>query len=314
MKTSDQRVDVRHEDSHHPAAADGPLFQESWAFAWVDPVSRLAGWHHFGLQRNRGVADINSYLALDGQVVGRHEDLEHPMPEGDFPNLSFPTIRIAAVERLKTHAISISHGDARVDLTMNAFVGPLDWKHQEAPSHWESFGTVTGQAEVRGRTFPVSGMAFQDRSWGSRDLRDMAACRVITAIFGDDLVVRIFEVKNQGKSVQYGYVHDGDRQFAIQRADINLGMANDSLNLADLQATAWTQGGRGYALSGTCIDNEIGLNRDERVSIQGNFVFRHGGRVGTGFVVDLRKLTEEHAAACAARDVAQPMRPPRAYA
>ncbi|MFA5631562.1 MAG: hypothetical protein WC997_08635 [Porticoccaceae bacterium] len=287
-------IDASHDANHYPEDESDVGFQESWALTWLDPVSRIAGWHHFGMQRVSGITDVNSYISQAGHILGRHVDLTMPMPDGDFTRLDLGSIQIESLEPLKKHAVTIEHGRARVNLVMEAFVGPFFRGHREAPSHWESFGEVTGTAAIDGRIIPLKGLAFQDRSWGSRNLGSLVACRLVTAIFGADLIFRIFEMTYANDRQVHGLVIDNGVHHEIAHAELVAGMAGDALNISDIAARLWTVDARGYLLSGTSLDNDIQENRDGKVSIQGNFIYECGGRQGVGFVVDLRGMTEEH--------------------
>src|SRR5215210_3843003 len=73
---------------HDPGPDAHESWQESWGFSWHDPIRRAGGINHVSIWRNRGVADVWSWVALDGKVVGKYQSLNLPMPEPDFPNWS----------------------------------------------------------------------------------------------------------------------------------------------------------------------------------------------------------------------------------
>jgi len=68
-------VDAKDESAHTPDPVDGERWQESWCFSWADPCANASGLHHFGLRPQSGRADIWSWIAKDGRVVGRHHSL-----------------------------------------------------------------------------------------------------------------------------------------------------------------------------------------------------------------------------------------------
>src|ERR1700746_2253392 len=61
------------DDRNHQSNGD-EKWQGSWAFSWFDPVNRVAGYHHTGMQRVRGIADCWSWLSVDGRLVYRFND------------------------------------------------------------------------------------------------------------------------------------------------------------------------------------------------------------------------------------------------
>ncbi|MCB8913422.1 hypothetical protein KUG88_25210 [Rhodococcus rhodochrous] len=96
VRISDELVDSVHDAGHSPPDdAASESFQESLALTWVDPIAKAAGWHHFGLQYSRDVADVNSYLSHRSVVVGRDERLTAPVATGDFTE----TISVGGISR-----------------------------------------------------------------------------------------------------------------------------------------------------------------------------------------------------------------------
>lgn len=296
IKNIGSPIGPEHDRNHLPAPGDGDAFQESFAFAWYDPVSRIGGWQHFGMQRPRGIVDINSYLSHDGRIVGRYENLKLPMPDGDFTDLTVGPVSIRSQVPLTTHAISIDHGAARVDLVMEAFLGPYGMGHQDADSHWESFGRISGSALIDGATIPVSGLAFQDRSWGDRDMSSLVGFRLATAIFDETLVFRLFQMTRTDGQFDYGYVYDNGRFHEVAGLSLNVGMDTDCVNVRTAEIDVWTKDNRGYRLNARAMDRDLIIMRDGLSSSHGSTVYDCGGRLGIGFldVLPLREPASFH--------------------
>jgi len=284
MKNVGKKIAPEHDGNHYPSGKDDETFQESWAFSWFDPVSKIGGWQHIGMQRPRKIADLNSYLSYRGDIVGRFIDLEMKMPEDDFTDLEIGPIKIKTKIPLTSHQITIDHGDYSVDLTMNAFVGPYGMGHKDADSHWESFGRVEGVANISGNKIPVSGLAFQDRSWGGRDMTGLLAYRLMTAIFDENLIFRLFQMTRKDGHSDYGFVYDSGTFHEISGIESDIRMGGDGTTLKDATINVWTKSGRGYQLQGWCADNDLVVQRDNLIGSHSNTVYHCGGRLGAGFI------------------------------
>src|SRR3954449_2833885 len=88
-----RKVDIREitpeeYGGHEPPPDADESWQESWGFAWHDPLRRAGGINHISIWRERGYADVWSWAALGGCVVGKYPSLNLPMPDEDFPSWS----------------------------------------------------------------------------------------------------------------------------------------------------------------------------------------------------------------------------------
>lgn len=289
-------VAPEHDRSHFPSPQDSELWQESGAFGWYDPATRIGSWQHVGLQRRRGIADVNSFMSYRGEIVGRYQNLQLPLPSGDFSDFTLGPLSLTTRKPLASHAMSIRHDRVRADVVLNMHVGPHWMNYHDAKNHWEGFGRVQGTVELDGKSIGVAGNCFMNRSWGPRDWSTMLSYRLVTAVFGPDLVFRLFQATRPGEYAEHGYIIDRGEFLTVDRIDCEFGMANDGVSVVGAQATAWTTSGVAYRLSGRCVDCDIMTQRDNFMNAHGNAVFECGARVGTGFLiaVELKAPTKVH--------------------
>ena len=83
------------DDGSHVAPPDADeSWQESWFLGWYDPARRAGGFHHLGLQRVRRRADLWSWVALDGAVVGKYQNLRLALPADDLSDLTLGPLHV----------------------------------------------------------------------------------------------------------------------------------------------------------------------------------------------------------------------------
>ena len=71
--------------AHEPPEGIDESWQESWGMFWCDTGRRAGGINHISIQRLRGVADVFSWCALDGQLIGRYQHLNLAPPGYALP-------------------------------------------------------------------------------------------------------------------------------------------------------------------------------------------------------------------------------------
>jgi len=142
------------DDGSHAAPPDADEYwQESWYLGWYDPARRAAGFHHLGLQRVRRRADVWSWIALDGAVVGKYQNLRLPLPADDLSDLTLGPLHVLTKTPLRSCAVSAAYDNGnRSDVVYEAFTDPfafsLDAGADIGKDHYESMGRVTGSVTV----------------------------------------------------------------------------------------------------------------------------------------------------------------------
>lgn len=274
------------------AHAPGPEenWQESWGFAWHDPIRKAGGLHHIHQWRNRGYADVWSWTVLNGQVVGHHQDLRLPLPEADYPNWE------CGGQQVITH----SARSCSLRAEYPGVVSALDYVAAHDPSahsldvadgnnwgksHYESIGRVAGTVTVAGETTRVDGVAFQDHSWGPRRWADALSHRWMFASFGTSLCISAtVSVTERGvQAVPWGYVYDNGEAHELDTVSFGAQMADDGHSPTGCDMELWTKSGIGYRLTGK-VHTAVPTSHEEGFWMtDGLCVFECGGRLGAGF-------------------------------
>lgn len=289
-------IDAVHDGNHHPDAGDSELWQESMMVHWYDPIARVGSYQHLSLLRPRSMADANSVITVDGEVVGRYQNLELPLPDADLTELTLGPMRVRSLAPLIRHAVCVTHESVGADIELNAFLGPCWMNFQDSKNHWESFGRATGSVRMKDRELPVAGYFYLNRSWGNRDYSRMLSYRIATAIFDRDLIFRLIQVTRPDGYSEHGYVVDGGQILSIGRIESEFRMASDGVTARGADLTVWTTSGAAYRLQGRAVDADVMTQRNGFMYSISNGVFEFGGRLGTGFlmVAELKQPTPQH--------------------
>ena len=295
---------IRPEDdgSHAAPPAADEFWQESWYLGWYDPARRAAGFHHLGLQRVRQRADLWSWIALDGAVVGKYQNLRLPLPADDLSDLTLGPLHVLTKTPLRSYAVSAAYDNGnRSDVVYEAFTDPFAFSlggDDIGKDHYESMGRVTGTVTVAGAETEVAGWAYQDHSWGPRHWGMLLTHRWLWATFGPDLFCSAFVFNTPKGRLDFGYVYDGGEFRGITRLDTGARVADDGHSPAGCDARLWTADGRGYHISGTCQVTSVSTHDEGVFLTDGMSVFECGGRLGTGIfeVSELAGPTAAHRA------------------
>jgi hypothetical protein len=280
---------IRPEDdgSHTPPAGADESWQESWFLGWYDPARRAGGFQHLGLQRVRQRADLWSWVALDGAVVGKYQNLRLPLPGDDLSDLTLGPLHVLTKTPLRSCAVSSAYDNGvRSDVVYEAFTDPfsfsLDAGADIGKDHYESMGRVTGTVTVAGAESPVSGWAYQDHSWGPRHWGMLLSHRWVWAVFGPDLFCSAFSFTTPKGRTDFGYVFDGGEFRGVSRLETGARVADDGHSPTGCDARIWTAGGQGYRIAGTCEVTSVTSHDEGTFFTDGLTVFESGGRLGTG--------------------------------
>jgi hypothetical protein len=287
------------DDGSHPAPPDADEYwQESWFLGWYDPARRAAGFHHLGLQRLRRRADVWSWIALDGTVVGKYQNLRLSLPTDDLADLTLGPLHVLTKTPLRSYALAAAYENGnRSDVVYDAFAEPFSFTlgGDIGSNHYESMGRVSGSVTVNGADTEIAGWGYQDHSWGARHWGKVLSHRWLWATFGPDLFCSAFTMTTPKGRTDFGYVYDGEFRN-ITRVDTGARVADDGHSPVGCDARLWTADGRGYHVTGTCEVTSVSSHDDGFFVTDGMTVFECGGRLGTGIfeVNDLKNPAPWH--------------------
>lgn len=279
---------------HRPGPDDDDRWQESWSLLWYDPRTRAGSFHHLGLQRPRGIADVWSWVAVDNKVVGRFQSLDLPIPDSDLPHLDLPGLRINVKEPLRSQRVEADFQTASVDVVYEAFTQPITFS-MDGPDadlghdHYDSLGRITGSVTEAGSTVEVNGYAYHDHSWGPREYGRLLAHRWIWATFGDDLCLSVMSFTTTGGRRDFGWILDDGRFHQVTTVESGFTVADDGHSPTGCDARFWTETGRGYHLRGDVMVGSTWAEKGGFFATDGLSIFEMGGRLGSGNV-EIREL------------------------
>jgi hypothetical protein len=285
-------VDEGDDGSHVPRPGADPSWQESWYVGFYDQFRRAVCFSHVGIARVAGRADVWHWVALDGRVLSRFQRLDLPVPEGDMSDFEIGPLHIRTTTPLRAYHVTSEDPEAKVrtEMRYEAFTEPfaysLDFKGADiGAGHYESIGQAVGTITVDGDSTDVEGFAFQDHSWGPRQLGKLKAHRWVYVTFGDDLFGSIMSFTSDEGSKEFGFVFDQGEFHAIASAEFNIRMANDGHSPLGCDVRLWVANGRGYRFTCPQVDvSSPSTHRDGYFVTDGFGVFESGGRLGVGIV------------------------------
>lgn len=288
------RTDFDESDLHsHTSEDDDARWQESFCVVWHDPETGSGGNHHFSLWRNKGIADIWSWVVIEGVEVGREQVNETPIPPEDISDFQVGGIRVHSAGDFAHYTVEHTYvSGCRVQIDFTAYVPPVELDYQKGGAqlgkrHFETLGAVKIRAHLPGRELELSGVAFQDHSWGNRVLGRNPAGQFIFAVFGPDLMASIYMRQTVDRPDQDGWIYrSGDLQ-RVTRADIAASIGVDGLFPISCRCDAWTETG-GMRINGEfqagAVEGGVDL-----LAGDGLMVFESGGRLGGG-MLELKPL------------------------
>jgi len=278
---------------HEPGPEES--WQESWGFSWHDPIRKAGGIHHISIWRNRGIADVWSWTALHGKVVGKYQNLKLPVPDKDFPNWS------AGGQTVTTHSgrscrLEVAYEKSKLDLNYEAHTDPIAFSYDVDGSSWggnhyESIGRVNGTVAADGEVVPVSGFAWQDHSWGPRRWADTKSHRWIVAEFGPDFFFSAIQIirENSPVGVPIGFVYDNGRLHKLSQVTFGSRISDDGHSPEGCDARIWTDSGHGYRIQGNVHTASPSSHNEGMFFTDGLAVFECGGRLGAG-ILEIQEL------------------------
>ncbi|WP_419827578.1 DUF7064 domain-containing protein [Sphingomonas sp.] len=278
-------------DDHNHEPEDGASvdWQESFCLAWYDPVQRIGGFQHTGMQRVRGIADAWCWITHEGRAVEKYHNNKLPLPEADYSDITIGPIQLRSEQPLTHRRLMVEHGRVRADLRYAARGETVGLSYDVGGSsmgrgHWENFGRVAGTVTIDGTDYAIDAAAFQDRSWGTRDWGSILTYRWNWATFGDDLIFSIYRVVGRDGTQAMGHVFDRGTWHQVRSVDFAIEMASDGVSPLGSIATVWLDDGTGYRLRGRCDGSSVQTQRDGYMMCNACTNYELGGRLGTGFI------------------------------
>lgn len=273
---------------HEPPADAAESWQESWGFAWHDPIREAGGINHLSIWRRRGIADVWSWVALGGKVVGKYQCLHLKPPERDFPNWSLGG-QTVTLEGPRACRLALEYADAgaelRYEMSEDPFAFPVDAEGMTwGASHYESIGRVTGTVTAGGEAVEVDGMAWQDHSWGPRRWADTLSHRWVMASFGPDLFISaIGAITAAGPTpIPIGFVYDHGRLHRLHSVSFGARVGDDGHSPEGCDARIVTADGNGYHLTGEVHTSSPSSHTEGFWITDGLCRYEMGGRMGAG--------------------------------
>lgn len=294
-----ERVAVTDDGTHEPPPGSDPSWQESWFVGFYDQFRKAVCFYHLGIARVAGRADVWHWVALDGEVVSRFQQLDLPVPTGDMSDFEIGPLHIRTTTPLRGYHVTSTDAEHKVetDVQYEAFTEPFAYSLDFAGAdvgkgHYESIGRASGTITVDGEPTDVEGFAFQDHSWGPRHYGGLKAHRWVYVTFGDDLFGSIMSFTSDEGSKEFGFVFDSGEFHRIVRADFNARVANDGHSPLGCDLQVWTEKGRGYRFTCAQVDvSSPSTHLDGYFVTDGFGVFESGGRLGIGILeVNERKV------------------------
>lgn len=162
------------------------------------------------------------------------------------------------------------------------------WTH----GHFELFGHVTGQLELRGKHYQVDSIEAMDHSWGPRAEEGRRAVGWIPIAFGEDFALHVVMALDiiDGEVVydafRFGYVMDKGEVFGLvdahveaQRVDM-LGVGNH-VRATDVR-------GRSYEFYGSAVSGHPFHSFNPcSMAYQSLYRYQDGHRIGYGIAFDI---------------------------
>jgi hypothetical protein len=282
------------EDAHTPSSEDQVGFIENWLLAWYDPERRAGGYHHVGLRRTEGLADVWNWVALEGEVIGKTHTLTAQIPERPMSDMTVAGMHFGTAEPfqryfLKTEFEHSPNGPVTLQLDFAAFADPIAFSQNSGTvtlgaGHYESMGRVHGQLTVGDREVEVSAFAFKDHSWGARDYGTLPAYRWVWATFGEDLFLYAATAATDDGQRAWGYVCRDGQIDPLTHFEANARIADDGVMPVGCDARLRTASGRGYRLRGEVDTGSLHAHYGNFFMVDGLAEFELGGRRGIGLL------------------------------
>jgi hypothetical protein len=279
--------------AHHPDDPDDERWQESFCIVWHDPLTGSGGNHHFSLWRNQGIADVWSWCVIEGIELGREQENALSIPDADMFDVTVGGMTVTTEGDLQHYVLRHVYAGCTVEVRFEAWCPPIELDYakggtQLGKRHYETLGGVEVDVQLPERRLSLTGVAFQDHSWGTRLLGRNPGGQFIFAVFGRDLMTVVYSRITVDGLDQDGWLSRGGDVRRVRRADIRADVGIDGLVGRRCTCDVWTDQGSGMRINGTlqagAVEGGIGL-----LAGDGLMVFESGGRLGGG-LLELKPL------------------------
>lgn len=276
-------------------------WQESWAFQFYDPVTRVAGYCHMGLQAVRGIADCWMWLSVEGKLITNYSNQNLALPEDDYTDMRLGPLHVKSLVPNLKRAVTIQ--DAKIDcrLVYEAFQKePFVLKPKKggyfaeisSDGHYETLGTAKGSLQIGDRKIEILAYGYDDRSWGVRSWDNMHY-RVLWVCFGPDMYGMLYHVATNKGGNQFGWLLSQGQIHEVRSVDFAIEMNNDGVTARGGTVTAWMESGLGFTFNVKSDGSSIVNQRNNFMASPSMCVCEMGGRRGVALleISELKKPT-----------------------
>jgi hypothetical protein len=296
----------------HPVDADDPRWQESFYLGWYDAFSRVGGAHHFSRKPAGGVAHVWSWVSVDGAVVARAQEHSLPCPPAGLTDVDLGRLHVVRRSPREVTLAAVMES-ASVKLEYTAFCDPVEFSMDGGGvalggRHYETTGRVTGRVTVGGLDRVIDAGAWQDHSWGVRELSSIPSSRFFFAVFDESLALSAhLLVSAAGAATTFGWAYERGAVRRVRRYAVSAEIADDGLSPLSCDIRLHVDGGGGHHLAGR-VDSCVLMGGADWTAgdwfgMDGLTAFECGGRLGEGIfeVCEMKALTPAQRASLALR-------------
>jgi hypothetical protein len=232
------------ETAHTPGP--GEFWQESVVLFWWDTTHNVGGYHRIGHEPNYRDGPIISlwnniftpdYIYKDASTLPLLESDKLPNGFGGGSTCRFEYTD-HAVWTIKAPEVSAELHVVDYHTPVDTYPKKSDYAQEFAPNHMEVGSKVNGKLTVRGRHFPIDGLAFRDHGWGNRDWGGIVSHRWLAMSFGSDMTVLLQTFHSPSNQlVRFGCVIRDNKLTYAKDVDIIAYMEPDGLTNRGGRAT-----------------------------------------------------------------------------
>ena len=282
------------DDDHSHKPNGDEKWQESWAFSWFDPITRVAGYHHTGMQRGRGIADCWSWFAVGGQLVYRFNDNQMVLPADDYTNMKIGPLQVRSLVPNVKREVTYTGEGCTGSVIYEAFRKEPIVLHKKktkgsyfdeisSDGHYETMGTVKGSLDINGRRIEINGLGYDDRSWGARAWGSLHY-RVFWANFGPDFYLIAYHVATDKGGTAFGWVCENGTFREVVALDFCVNTNIDGVTARGGSVRLWTEDRSGLVIDIVIDGQSVITQRDGFMCSPGIGIATCGGHLGAAML------------------------------